>query len=374
MVFLQAGILPARQPAILSFAPDGMIVWTNMSTNCVAVVEAFAPATSGAWLTVHAGPPTGALSRVQLTVTNTDARFRIVNADHSNAPPNMVLIPAGSNRGMNPVGAGESHDLCSYPSSYSLSVDPFYMDRDEVTNDRMAEVLQWAYDHALVSATAATVRNAQGDEQELLDLDAAQCRLAWNGSTFEMKAAKGSGYPCVEVSWHGAVAFCNYRSEMEGRTACYDLSDWSCNFGADGYRLPTAEEWELAARGGAAGKRFPSGGDTISHGRANYYAFNWSDYDLSGGGFHPSYRSGGYPYTSPVGAFAANGYGLHDMAGNVSEWCNDWHPCYEGTNRVYRGGGWSGYADASRAGYLICFLPDGSYGFLGFRAVRPAGR
>ena len=65
--------------------------------------------------------------------------------------------------------------------------------------------------------------------------------------------------------------------------------------------LPTSEEWEYAARGGAVSKRFPWGGDTISHSQANYYAVNSSDYDLSSGGYHPSYNSGGYSVHQPGG-------------------------------------------------------------------------
>ena len=98
----------AQQPLIASFAPDGTIIWTNMSTNCVAVVEEFSPATSGEWSTVYAELPTSTVSQAHLATTKQHGLFRAVNADNTGAPPGMVLIPGGSNSGTNPLAAGES--------------------------------------------------------------------------------------------------------------------------------------------------------------------------------------------------------------------------------------------------------------------------
>jgi formylglycine-generating enzyme required for sulfatase activity len=260
------------------------------------------------------------------------------------------------------------------------------MQSTEVTNDQMAAALQWAYDKGgRITVSSWSVRNVESD-RELLDLDASECRITWNATTerFELKAAKGAGYPCVEVSWYGAAAYCNYRSEMEGLTPCYDLSDWSCDFGANGYRLPTEAEWAKAARGGLIGKRFPWG-DMISHSQANYYSDVSYSYDVSPTrGLHPDWDEGGYPFTSPVGTFEPNGYGLYDMAGNVWEWCWDRHD-YDyyatspdtdprgpasGTNRVFRGGGWGDYANICRAAYRDYYYPVVTGGNCGFRAVR----
>jgi len=231
-------------------------------------------------------------------------------------PFGMVRIPGGTNSGTDPdYGA------------YSLTVSTFYMDATEVTKAQWDEVYSWAVSHGY------SFRNAgQG---------------------------KGANHPVHTVNWYDCVKWCNARSEREGRSPCYRVggsvyrsgeSSPDCNFGAGGYRLPTNDEWEYAARGGAHSRRFPWGAN-INHNYANYcangsaYSYDTSSY--SSYTFHPDYDSGGYPYTSPVGRFSPNGYGLYDMAGNVWEWCND----TSGSYRSFRGGSWSSYADYCRVAY-----------------------
>ena len=307
-------------------------------------------------------------------------RFRVTASGTPPAPSGMALIPAGSFE----MGDAFSEGSTRERPVHSVYVSAFYMDKYEVTNDAMVEVMTWAYQRGKLVVSSSSVMNAEGDQQELLDLNDSDCRITWDGSSFGLKPAKGSGYPCLEVTWYGAAAYSNYRSEMEGLEPCYDLSDWSCDFSASGYRLPTEAEWEKAARGGLSGKRFPWG-DTISHSQANYYSYGFYSYDESPTrGFHPDWDDGGYPYTSPVGSFAPNDYGLYDMAGNVWEWCNDWYSSSyyasspssdppgppSGSHRVLRGGGWGYDAINCRVANRDSYFPSLSRDFIGFRCVR----
>ena len=148
-------------------------------------------------------------------------------------------------------------------------------------------------------------------------------------------------HPIVNVSWDDARKYC----------------EWA------GGRLPTEAEWEYAARGGKEGLKYPWG-DEISHDRANYES-------MSDG-------------TTPAGRYDANGFGLHDMAGNVWEWCADWFdeayyassPQKDppgpagGTLRILRGGSWDDVARNLRASVRNGLVPDVRYDDFGFRSVR----
>ena len=305
-------------------------------------------------------------------------------------PPGMVLIPAGEFQ----MGDTFNEGYSSEQPLHAVYVDTFCIDSYEVTNQQYADALNWAWSQGgLISVTNNIVYKYNSGTSypycATKTEGVSYSRITWDGSTFGVISGK-ENHPMVLVSWYGAVAYANWRSSMQGKPLCYDLSTWECNFGS-GYRLPTEAEWEKAARGGAAGHRFPwSDTDTIQHARANYFSSSSPAYDTSPtSGLHPAFSGGGDPCTGPVGYFAPNGYGLYEVAGNVWEWCQDWygdtyydgspysnpHGPTGGSRRVFRGSAWGSYASTLRCAFRDHAPSSYTNHDGGFRlALRAAGR
>ncbi|MEU5879221.1 SUMF1/EgtB/PvdO family nonheme iron enzyme [Spirillospora sp. NPDC047279] len=200
----------------------------------------------------------------------------------------------------------------------------------------------------MIDIPAGRVTLSDRRTERTWDVEVAPFRLA----AFPVTAAEIAGegrLPAVNVSWWDAVRFCNARSEREGLTPAYDVhgEDVEWDAGADGYRLPTEAEWEHACRAGTSGPRYGPL-DEIAWYRAN-----------SGERLHEA------------GGRRPNGWGLHDMLGNVWDWCWDlYDPEVYGTYRVLRGGGWFDEHWSCRASVRRRSHPTLHVDDVGFRLAR----
>lgn len=255
--------------------------------------------------------------------------------DDFSAPPGMVWIPGGEFL----MGTEDAAAPATERPAHRVHVDGFWMDEHEVTNAQFQE---------FIAATGyVTTAERAPDWEELkkalppgtpkppeerlvpgsmvftppsepVPIDDPQRWWRWTpGACWKHPEGPGSdltgreNHPVVHVSWDDAVAYAR----------------WA------GKRLPTEAEWEFAARGGLAGKRFTWGDDPPTNHRplANIWQGIFP---------HLNTRADGWERTAPVKSFAPNSYGLYDMAGNVWEWCSDWYRADEyarrGGDRVIR--------------------------------------
>jgi len=252
------------------------------------------------------------------TKTSKDKRVDVITGIYM--LENMVLIQSGT------FQMGSNNGVSNEKPVHSVWIDDFYIGKYEVTQKEWKEV------------------------------------VGNNPSRF-----KGDNLPVEKVSWYDAVEFCNIKSRKEGLTPCYSGSgkNITCNFRANGYRLPTEAEWGYAARGGnKSGDYTYSGSNTI--GNVAWYDGNSAN------------------MTHPAGKKQLNELGLYDMSGNVCEWCNDWYDSdyysssprnnpggpSSGRYRVMRGGGWIRYSNDFRVADRNYSSPNYGYAAYGFRYVR----
>jgi formylglycine-generating enzyme required for sulfatase activity len=261
------------------------------------------------------------------------------------------------------------------------AVSDFVMGTYEVTAIQFVDVYNWALENGKFSKPEGTdLRfSIKISGKPCFDLDNRWCYIKFNEGAFRVDS-KYADYPALAVSWYGALAFCNFLSEMEGLDPCYDLSDFSCDFSKNGYRLPTSTEWEYSARymgpDEYRDKNKYSGSD--DPGEVAWYKDNASQ--------QPNASEYDGTMTHPVGTKKPNELGIYDMSGNVDEWMWDWYGgSYqpsgldprgpeEGQYRIVRGGSWTSRVYMCRVGRFKNAKPGEWCGAsscgLGFRIAR----
>jgi sulfatase modifying factor 1 len=240
------------------------------------------------------------------------------NKAPGDAPEGMVWVPGGEfYMGVDmdefPGHPAQIEDAIDVHLVY---VDGFWMDKTEVTNEQFAKFVaatKYVTD-AEKTPTKEEFPDAAPEELKPFSIVFKKPNtrvnlnehLSWWDRRYDAnwKQPEGPGsslkglekHPVVHVSYNDAVAYCK----------------WA------GKRLPTEAEWEFAARGGLDRKLYPWGNDLNPDGK-------WMTNVWQGDFPQENTKEDGFVGTAPVGSYAANGFGLHDMSGNVWEWCADWY-------------------------------------------------
>ncbi len=301
-------------------------------------------------------------------------RDRETQSREARAGSDMVRVAGGNFE----MGANDgAHDE---QPKHNVTVNPFWMDRTEVTNTEFARFVKETGHITTAELTQqGQVQPGSWCFQPGTDAKAAD-RRTWiafvPGASWRRPHGAGGEiggkekFPVVHVSWDDALAYCKWARK----------------------RLPTEAEWECAARGGVLLTRYPWGSEIAEGGR--WHANSWQgDFPVKDDALD------GFAGIAPVASFEPNGSGLRDLAGNVAEWCSDWYrhdyyaelrpdpnraahrnpsgpdtstdPAEPGVSkRVVRGGSFLSTAEECRVSARGKEAPGFSAEWIGFRCVK----
>ena len=290
----------------------------------------------------------------------------------------LVSIPAGEFV----MGGGETaEDLVKAFAAYHRPPDYF---KDEYPPHRVKITRAFYLGKYEVTVgefkkfTAATGYQTQGETRNGADTEKGAGGWGYNAATGKMAGRstnfnwrnpgfeQSDAQPVINVTWFDAVEFCKWLGNKEGKTV----------------RLPTEAEWEYACRAGTVTRyhtgedpaSLPAGANVMDDTNRSEFP-HVEELDIPKQGLHQ--------FTMPVGGFAPNKFGIHDMHGNVWEWCADWYgedyyatspPAdppgpVRGTKRVRRGGGWNSFPLWARASFRNWNGPESRCVNLGFRVL-----
>jgi formylglycine-generating enzyme required for sulfatase activity len=302
-------------------------------------------------------PPNKVPGPSPATIVSEPIREPVPKEFTNNIGMKLVLIPAGKFL-MGSPNDEEGRDDDEGPQHEVEITRPFYLGRYEVTRGqfrRFVEEMDYRTD---------AEKNGEGGwgfNEETGNFEGRKRQYTWKNAGF----AQTDQHPVANVSWNDAKAFCDWLSKKEGKK----------------YRLPTEAEWEYSCRAGTM-TRFYSGDDAETLAEVGNVADGTAKKKFSG--WTTIQAEDGYVFTAPVGRFLANRFGLHDMHGNVWEWCEDWYdkdhyrnsPVHNpqgpsaGSFRVSRGGSFSNAPrDYCRAASRDRYEPAFRHLNLGFRIV-----
>lgn len=272
----------------------------------------------------------------------------------------LVEIPAGKFlMGSPETEQGRHSDETQHEVTISK---PFYMGVTHVTVDQFAAFVKDSGYKTDAEKDGYTfgleIKDGKLDREKM---DA----CSWRNQIFDQKG----DHPVVQVSWNDAKAFCDWLSKKSGKTVV----------------LPTEAQWEYACRAGT--KTAYPWGDNPDDGKgwANVADQSLKKRIPNQTGFAFSSWDDGFVFTSPVGSFKANAFGLYDMRGNAWQWCQDRMGEYEegavtdptgantGSLRVLRGGSWNYYPQYCRSASRYRNFPEDRYSTYGFRVAVAAG-